>query len=62
MTVYNLFIITTNMQRGVLWKKSSKTFKQSPWKIPTKKFIFSKGAGSKNEFIHSYYWMLLLKL
>ena len=35
-TVHNLF--TTNIQVGVLWNKSSETFKQNPWKIP--KIIF----------------------
>ena len=30
-------------------------FNQNPWKIPQKKFIFSKAAGSKNEFIQMYF-------
>ena len=50
-TVHNLFTITTNVQRSVLWKKSSKTFKQSPWKIPKIKFIFSK---AELNWIHSH--------
>ena len=61
-TVHNLFTITENMQEGVLWKKSSETFKQSPWKIPKKKFSFSKVTGSKNEFIHTYFSSFLLKV
>ena len=36
-------------------KKSSETFKQNPWKIPKKKLIFSKVAGSKNEFKDAYF-------
>ena len=51
--MHNLFTITTNIQVVVLWKKVfSETFEQNPWKMPKKKFIFSKVAGSKNEFIH----------
>ena len=29
--------VTTNIQVGVLWKKSSESFKQNPWKIPKEK-------------------------
>ena len=36
--------------------------KQNPRKIPKKKFIFSKVAGSKNEFIHMYFQSFLLKV
>ena len=61
-TVHNLFTITANIKEGVLWKKSSETFKQSPWKIPKKKFRFSKVAGSKNEFIHICFSRILLKV
>ena len=50
--MHNLFTITTNIEGGVLLKKSSETFKQNPWKIPKKNFFFSKVARSKNEFIH----------
>ena len=60
--MYNLFTVTTNIEGGVLWKKYSETFKQSPWKIPKKKLIFSKVAGSKNEFTHMYLSRFLLKV
>ena len=42
--------------------KSSGTFKQNPWKIPKKKFIFNKVADSKNEFIHTNFLRFLLKV
>ena len=35
-TVYNLFTITINIQESVLWKESSETFKENPWKRPLK--------------------------
>ena len=50
--MHNLFTITANIEGSVLSKKSSETFKQNPWKIPKKKFFFSKVERSKNEFIH----------
>ena len=59
--MHNLFTVTTNIQVGVLWKKSCETFKQNPWKISPKKFIFSKVAGSKNEFICTYFSRFLSK-
>ena len=59
-TVHNLFTITTNVQRSVLWKKSSKTFKQSPWKIPKIKFILVKL--NWIEFIHMCFSSFLLKV
>ena len=49
----NLFTVSTNIQGGVVWKKSFETFKQNPSNTPKKKFIFSKVAGSKNESIHT---------
>ena len=60
--VYKKTCITTNIQRGVLWKKFSETFKQTPRQIPKKKFIFSTVAVSKNQFIHMYFSRFLLKV
>ena len=48
-------MFATNIQEDILWKQSSETFKQNPRKIPTKKFIFSKVEGSKNDFIHAFF-------
>ena len=42
-------LVTTNIQGGVLWEKSSETIKQNPWKIPKNEFIFTYVADSKNE-------------
>ena len=61
-TVRNLFTTTTNIRGGILWKKSSETFKQNPLKIPKKKVIFSKATGSNNKFIHAYFSRFLLKV
>ena len=44
-----------------MWKKSSKTFKQNPWKKPKKKFIFIKVAGTKSEFIRRYFLKVFAK-
>ena len=44
-----------------MWKKSSKNFKQNPWKKPKKKFIFIKVAGIKNEFIRKYFLKVFSK-
>ena len=60
--MHNVFTITTNIQGGVLQKKSSETLKQNPWKIAQKNFIFSKVAGSKNEFIETDFSRYLLKV
>ena len=53
--MYNLFTITTNIPEVILLKKSTETFKENPCEIPKKKFIFSRVAGSKNEFIHTHF-------
>ena len=53
-TVHNLFTITTIVQEGVPWKKSSETFKEKTRIIPQKKSFFSKIAGSKNQLIDTY--------
>ena len=37
----SLRAITSNIPGGILWKKSSETFKQIPWKNPKKKFWLS---------------------
>ena len=42
--------------------KSSETVEQNPWKIPKKKFIFSKVKASKNEFIHTCFSRFSLKV
>ena len=42
--------------------KSSETVEQNPWKIPKKKFIFSKVTASKNEFIHTCFSRFSLKV
>ena len=42
--------------------KSSGTFKQNPWKIHKKKFVFNKVADSKNELIHTNFLKFLLKV
>ena len=39
-----------------------KIFKQNYEKVPKKMFIFSKVAGSKNEFIRTYFSRFLLKV
>ena len=57
--MHNLFTITTNIQGGVLWKKSSETLN----KILEKHLrFFSKIAGSKNELSHTYFSSILLKV
>ena len=38
--IKDLFTITSNIEGGVLWKKSSKYTKQNTWIIPEKKLIF----------------------
>ena len=38
-TVHNILTITTDIQGGGLWKKSSQVFKENSWNIPKKKFI-----------------------
>ena len=43
-----------NINEEFFWKKTSESLKQNPWKIPKKKFIFSKVAGSKNELIQTH--------
>ena len=53
--MHSLSTITADMQGDVMWKKSSDTFHQNTWKIPKKKLLFSKFAGSKNEFLHTYF-------
>ena len=57
-----LSLTTRNIQGGVLWKKSSETFEQNPWKITKKKSIFSKIAGFKNEFMYMYFSRFFAKI
>ena len=57
--MHNICTITANIEGGVVSKKSSETFKQNPWKIAKKKFIFSEVAGSENELIHVFFKVLL---
>ena len=59
-TMHNLFTNAANKEGGVLSKKSSETFKQRPRKMPKKKFIFSKVACSKSEFINMCFSRFLL--
>ena len=62
--LHNLYsyTITKNKQRVLLWKKPPETFKQKSLKLPKKKFIFSKVAGFKNEFIYTYFSKFMLKV
>ena len=60
--MYNLFTITTDVPEVILLKKSTETFKENPCEIPKKKFIFSRVAGSKNEFIHTDFSRFFLKV
>ena len=60
--VHYLSNITADIQGGDLWKTSSENFKQNPWKVPKKLFIFGKVAGGKNEFIHAYFSRFFIKV
>ena len=55
----NLFTFPTNLggerQRGVVWKKSSKTLTEILEKHLRKSLFFIKVAVFKEEFIHKYF-------
>ena len=48
----NLFTFTTNLKRGVVWKKPSETLTKILEKYLRKSLFFVKVAVSKEEFIH----------
>ena len=58
-TVHNQF--TTNIKGSVLSRRSSETLSKILGKCIRKSF-FSKVAGPKNEFVHTYLLRILLKV
>ena len=57
----SLFTIITNIQRGIVWKDSSKSLNNNLEKYLQKNSIFSSIGDSENEFNHTYFSRILLK-